>query len=196
MNDKSTAEEQARKKATDDAARKKAAEVQSSKTPEDVAEELLNDPASFIANQVSSTTRLALITAGKQIKSETLTGEEYYHGDIKKATDAMIEAEPNLALRANPNFVKNCYKVACADNMEKITSGEIKKHASLYGFPDASSGGSKGDDPNAKPKVEFRSQGQYSSDKSKFAAQQLGVTDDDIIGAAKAQAIHGLEVVA
>jgi len=196
MNDKAAKEEADRKAATDAAAIKKAEENQNAKTPEDIVEELLSDPAAFISKQVNSTTRLALITAGKQVKSEVLTGEEYYHGEIKRATDAMIEAEQNLALRANPTFVKNCYNVAIAQNLEKITSGEIKKFNSLHSFSDSSSGGTKGDDPSAKPKIEFRSQGQYSADKSRFAAQQLGLTDEDIVDAAKTQVIHGLEVVA
>lgn len=158
------------------------------KTPEMIAEELLNDPAAFIANQVSGATRLTLLTHSKQVREEVLSGKEYYHGDFKKEVNDLIDSEPNLATRGMANFIMNCYKVALGNHISEIQEGKMQKSTAMHGFSDGGNGGgSKGDE---KPSVEYR------DPKSRFAAAQLGLTDEDVVKAAKDQAIHGLEVVA
>lgn len=188
MNDRASKEESDRVKAAN--ANRQQQQQQNTRTPEEEAEMMLNDPASYIRNTVSAATNLTLLNNAKLMRQETLADKPYYHGAFKQKVDALIEGEPNLALRGNTNFILNAYKVILADNMEEITTGKLKQYNSMHSFSDASSSGENRSDVNAKPKVEYRDA------KSKFAAQMLGLTDDDLIGAAKDQAIHGLEVVA
>lgn len=158
-------------------------------TADEEFERLASDPQGYIREQAKAGTQLAMITAGKQVRAEVLGEKEYYTGEFKAAVDAMIDGEPNLALRANPNFINNCYKIILADNMEKISKNELKRNMSLHQFSDGSSSGSRNSDPNAKPSVEYR------DNKTKHAAMQMGLTDDDLAAAAKSGEIHGLEVV-
>jgi hypothetical protein len=191
MNERSTREETERI-----ALRKKEQEAEDKKnqrvapTAEEEFERFANDPMAFVREAASPAARVALITAAKQTKIEVLGEKEYYSGEIKTSVDAMIEAEQNLALRANPNFILNCYKIVVADNMDKIHKGEIKTRAAMHSFSDGGNGGGRKAD-DGKVEVDW---GQNS--KAKYAAAQLGLSEEDIIGAAKDRAIHGLEVVA
>lgn len=188
MNDRSAKEEADRIKAGKETQQRQ--QQQQTRTPEEEAEAMLNDPASYIRNTVSAATNLTLMNNAKLVKQEVLSGKDYYHGEFKSKVDGLIDGESNLALRGNPNFILNAYKVVLADHLEAIQKGELKQHASMHTFSDSSSSGGRNTDPNAKPTVEYR------DNKSKYAAAQLGLKDEDIILAAKDQAIHGLEVVA
>ena len=39
-----------------------------------------------------------MITAGRQVRTEILGDKEYYTGEFKASVNALIEAEPNIAL--------------------------------------------------------------------------------------------------
>lgn len=188
MNDREKAKEAKILKDQNERRQQEVIDKNKEKTPEMIAEELLNDPAAFIANQVSGATRLTLLTHSKQVREEVLGDKEYYHGAFKKEVNDLIDSEPNLATRGMANFIMNCYRVALGNHIDEIQEGKLQKSAAMHGFADGgTSGGSKGDD---KSSVEYR------DNKSKFAASQLGLTDEDVVKAAKDQAIHGLEVVA
>lgn len=160
------------------------------KTAEEEFEALANNPGDYIREQTRGATQLAMITAGKQARAEVLGEKEYYHGEFKSKVDSLIEAEPNLAQRANPAFLNNCYKVILADHIEEIKKGELKTKAHLHGFSDSSNSGGRSRNSDETPVVEYRDA------KSKHAAAMFGLEDKDIIAAAKEGAIHGLEVVA
>jgi hypothetical protein len=189
-------EDKARAKATKDAADRKAAETVAGRTQEDEFNDMAENPANYIQRQTQGVTNLALLTAANLAKKEVLESKEYYAGKIKEQTDALIEGETNLARRAMVAFINNCYKIALADNMELITKGEAKRNASMHSFSDGNNGGGRNSDPDAKPTVEFRDSSSGKAAKSKYAAKELGITDEDVIAAAKAGDIHGLEVVA
>lgn len=189
MNDRSAREEQARI----DAKKVEDAKTQSQKvapTAEEEFERFANDPGAFIREATLPATKLALMNTARQVKAEVLADKEYYAGDIKIAVDSMIEAEQNLALRANPGFVLNCYKIVVADNMDKIHKGEIKTRAALHSFSDGQGGGRKSGD-DGKVSVDWG-----SDPKMKYAASQLGLSEDDLVAAGKDRTIRGLEVVA
>lgn len=186
-----------RYKAEDDARVKREKELKAKADAERVAptadeefERMASDPAGYVREHSKAGTQLAMITAGKQVRAEVLGDKEYYTGEFKSQVDALIESEQNLALRANPAFINNCYKIILADNFDKITKGELKKNASMHSFSDGSGSGNRSSDPNAKPTIEYR------DSKTKYAASQLGLKDEDLVDAAKSGSIHGLEVVA
>jgi len=189
INDRFAAEDRARQEKAK-AERAAAEAAKGTPTAEEEFERMANDPAAYVREHSKAGTQLAMITAGKQVRAEVLGDKEYYTGEFKAAVDALIEGEPNLALRANPAFINNCYKIILADNIDKINKGELKRNAALHSFSDGGSSGGRNTDPNAKPNIEYR------DNKTKYAAAQLGLTDEDLIKAAKEGAIHGLEVVA
>lgn len=165
-------------------------------TTDDKFNRFAENPDKYISEQTSGATKIAMITAGRQVRAEVLGDKEYYTGEFKASVNAIIEAEPNIALWSNPSFILNCYKIVLADNFEKIQSGELKKQAHFMGGSDGNNGGGRKDDPNAKPTIEYRDQPNAPANKAKYAAAQMGLTEEDIIDVAKKGLIHGLEVVA
>lgn len=165
-------------------------------TPDEKFERFAANPDDYIARQNEPANRLALTTNAKLMKNEILGEKEYYVGEFKAQVDALIESEPNLALRGNAGFLNNCYKIILADNFEKIQKGELRRNMSLNQFSDDGGGGKGKDSKDAKPTVEYRDQPGAPATKAKYAGSQLGLTEEDIIAAAKSGEIHGLEVVA
>src|SRR5882757_1311430 len=195
MNDR----EVAKQKTIDDAARaKKIADDKAraaGETPDEKFERFAANPDQYIAEANLPANRLALTTNAKLMRQEILGEKEYYTGAFKTEVDALIESETNLATRGNPIFLENCYKIILANNIEKIQKGELRRNASLHPFSDGSSGGGKSD-KDAKANLEYRDQVGAPASKAKYAASQMGLTEEDIINAAKSGEIHGLEVVA
>jgi hypothetical protein len=196
MNDRETAKQ----KAIEDAARAKSAadarKAKEEETPEDRFERFAADPNRYIAEQNEPGNRLALMTNAKLMRQETLGEKEYYTGIFKTEVDALIESEHNLATRGNPVFLENCYKIILANNFEKIQKGELRRNTSLHQFSDGSGSGTGRDNKDVKPTLEYRDQVGAPASKAKYAASQMGLTEEDIINAAKTGEIHGLEVVA
>jgi hypothetical protein len=188
MNERFANEDAARQRA--EAARKQAENQPKFGTPEEEFERFASDPRGYMNSAAEPATKVALMTAARVTRNEVLSGKPYYHGDFKSKVDSLVESDSNLQNRNNPQYIMNCYKIVLADHMEEINSGKLKQHLGMSGFSDAGNSGRQATDPNAKPTVEYRDA------KSKFAASQLGLSDDDIIEAAKSQAIHGLELVA
>lgn len=182
---------EARNKTAEEARRKAAGE-----TPDEKFERFAANPDDYIARQNEPANRLALTTNAKLMKQEVLGDKEYYVGEFKAQVDTLIESEPNLALRGNAGFLNNCYKIILADNFEKIQKGELRRNMSLNQFSDDGGGGKGKDSKDAKPTVEYRDQPGAPATKAKYAGSQLGLTEEDIIAAAKSGEIHGLEVVA
>lgn len=179
-------DKQAKDRAEAEAKRK--AEEGAPKTPEEVFERFAEDPNNYIRQATEPATRLAILTAAKLTRQETLGDQEYYYGEFKAKVDALIDAEPNIGSRANPAFIMNCYKIIKSDYTDQIIKGDLKKKASMSGFSDGGHSGNK-EDKDSKPTIE------YKDNKSRYAASQLGIKDEDLVEAAKSGNIHGLEVV-
>jgi hypothetical protein len=186
MNDRFSREDEARTKAEEKV--KADANKEKTQTVEEQTEELLTDPAAYIRKQISGTSKVAIMAVAKQTRQEVLGSEEYYHGSFKKEVDALIESTTDLAQTTNPAYIMNCYKIIKSNHIDEILNGQLKKASSLHSFSDGGTGGER-PDKDAKPKVEYRDA------KSRYAASQFGLTEDDVIGAANSQAINGLEVV-
>jgi hypothetical protein len=182
MNDR----EEAKQTKLEEETRKK--ETKPALTAEEQFEEFANDPTAFINKRISPTTKLSLMNTSKALRMETLGGKEYYHGEFRKKVDALIDSTNDVNQTVNPAYIENCYKIVLADSLDDIQQGKLKKQLSMS--TESSASGERSIDPNAKPSVEYRDA------KTKYAAAQMGLTDDDVVSAAKDQAIHGLEVVA
>jgi hypothetical protein len=196
MNDRETAKQAKIDKDAKDAREAAARAANANESADDKFNRFAENPDGYIADRVSGATKIAMITAGRQVRAEVLGEKEYYTGEFKASVNALIEAEPNISLWSNPAFILNCYKIVLADNFEAIQKGELKKQAQFMGFSDGSRSGERNTDPNAKPTLEYRDQPGAPSSKAKYAASQMGLTEEDIIAAAKTGEIHGLEVVA
>src|SRR5580693_999901 len=131
INERFAAEEVARNKAAKE-------EKKVTRTQEEEQEFMLNDPDGYTRSKIEPTTRLALITNGKLVRNETLSGKPYYFGSFKQKVDELIDnsSSNNLQLRSDPSFVNNCYKIVMADHMEEIQAGKLKQTAALQSFSD------------------------------------------------------------
>lgn len=125
----------ARKKEKDDAA---AAAVASraSKSQEDLDAELneliLTDPRAAISKATSPLAQELILLRFAQTKNDVLSDEkafEYYHGDIKKEIDSLIESQ-SLQFKGDPKFarenIKNCYDTVVGRHHKEILEGKIK----------------------------------------------------------------------
>lgn len=180
-------------KEDEDRARAQRAEAERNKktplTSEEQFELMATDPTAFVRSVTEPAAKLAFKTNAKLIRSEVLGQMPYYHGEFKNKVDSLIENSGDLVQQGTRDYILNCYKIVKADHMEEIAEGKLKQFHAMGGYSDAGGSG-RSQETDAKIRVE------YEDEKSKYAAKQLGITDDDLISAAKTRVIRGLEVVA
>jgi hypothetical protein len=154
--------------------------------PEKEFEKMAADPRAYFQEMSAPGTKVGLLALAKQARKDILENKEYYHGDFKKKVDELITGNPDLAVQANPNFIENCYNVVLGQHLDQIVKGDLKKKIAAQSLGNDGSGSGSQDD--GKIKVEYR------DPKSRYAAQAMGLTDEDFATAIKDEAIHGLEV--
>ena len=180
--------ETARKKEKDDAAaaslRKQTEEV--SGTLDEQIEALAlggkTGDAIRLANQPLLTELLLL--RFNQAKNEVFADEkefEYYHGDIKKEVDKIIEGQ-SLSFKSDPKFarenIKNCYDTVVGRHHKEIMDGKIKTR--FAGADSGSRGTSSGAaGSGANDEAEDRRRGLASDPNVVRAAKLLGFKPDE-----------------
>lgn len=95
---------------------------------------------------------------------EDVENYPYYTGDLKKKVDDILDLEP-LGSQANPNVVKNAYKVVLADHITELQQNKLRSRlSSASGSSAAASLASS--DPNALPEL--------STDEKNYA-EKMGI---------------------
>lgn len=192
LNDRETAKETAAQKEKE---RQQAAN-QPAYNAEEAFNDFANDPRAALNRAVAPAAKAAILALSKQTRQEVLGDKEYYHGEFKRKVDQMIDSgTQDMQQLTNPSYILNCYRVVLAEAHEQ---GELERHkrgAAMHGFSDAGNAGAARE-TNATPTIDYRDNGAHSAAQTKYAAAKLGLTDEDIIAAAKEGTIHGLEVLA
>jgi hypothetical protein len=136
-------------------AKKKQAATTAAKNQEatdaELDELMITDPKRGVEIAVQNATRdtnIALLTLrADNIKREVFENEKdfpYYHGDIKKEVDKLIEGQP-LKNRNDRSVVENCYKTIIGNHIDEIVQGKLKnRFASSDGGSRGTSSGSAG----------------------------------------------------
>ncbi|HEY1646330.1 MAG TPA: hypothetical protein VGF75_08305 [Candidatus Saccharimonadales bacterium] len=195
INERFARDDEARRKTEETRRTREAAERNESYDPEKEFETLAGDPKGYVNSATSRAAAPGLLALGRQARADVLGNKPYYHGEFKAEVDRAIEGgTADYKMLSNPEYIVNCYRVVYAKWAEEDKLKDTQKHAAMHMMSD--SGVSGGDKGNSEPTVQFRHSSEYSSDKAKFAAAQLGIKDEDIVKAAKEGNIKGLEVLA
>ena len=124
-----TAEQKAR-----EAAAKRAEQQQQQQQNDGTLEEQIEEL--MLAGQTKKAVALAtqgqtseiLLLRADRIKRELFEDEKkfkYYHGDLKKEVDALINGQ-TLQARNDPSVVENCYKTVLGNHTDELLEGKIK----------------------------------------------------------------------
>ncbi len=176
----------ARKKEKDDtaaaAARKQAEETQGTVQERVEALMLEGRTAEAIALVNQPLTNEVLLSRFDRTKREVFEDDksfEYYHGDIKREVDALLDAQ-SLQFKADPKFarenIKNCYDTVVGRHHKEILDGKIKtRFASGESGSRGTSSGSAGDSSASQAEKDKLLAGLMSDPNVLKAARQTGI---------------------
>jgi hypothetical protein len=180
--DTQAADVAARKKEKDDAAAasSRAASEAKNGTLEEQIEALMLEGRTkdAIALATQPTNNALLTIRADQIKREVFEDKaeefKYYHGDIKKEVDALLNAQP-LTFRNDPSNVANCYHTIVGKHTPEIMEGKIKtRFAAGEGSRGTSSGAAGGTGTDAHEPIKL-------TDDIRKAAKLLGFKPEEYV---------------
>lgn len=116
--------------------KRKEAEDKNKKTPEEIAADLLSDPARVINEITGPQANAILMIRADQVKREVFQDRAndfpYYDGDIKKEVDELL-AKQSLQFRNDPSSIENVYHTVIGKKMKDISEGKIKSRFAQAG---------------------------------------------------------------
>lgn len=175
--DRTAAEKAAADKAAADAARK--TQIESQGTLEEQVEALMLEgrtkDAIALATQGQSQAIMAI--RADQVRNELFSGNsdkyKYYHGDIKKEVDSLLEKQ-SLSFRTDPANVENCYLTVIGKHHDEILEGKIKSRFA------GSDSGSRGTSTGSAGDTGSGDRGnRVIPDEVKQAARHFGMKPED-----------------
>ena len=197
INERFRREDEARTKAEETRRAREAAEAGNNYDPQAEFDTFAGDPKGYVNTATRQAAAAGLLALGRQARLDVLGSKPYYHGEFKAEVDAAIEGGTgDYKMLSNREYILNCYRVIYAKWAEEDKLKDSNKFASMHMMSDGSTGGAGDSGKGSEPTVSFRSSPEYTTDKAKYAAGQLGLTDEDFVKAAKEGTIKGLEVIA
>lgn len=113
-----------------------------------------------------------LLNQGNEMRRTIFEDQEafpYYTGVLKAKIDAMLDAQ-NLESRANPDVIRNVYKIVIYDNEKDIKEDKIKSRLSSASSSGTGTGAPGTGDKAAMPVL---------TDQMKSVARAMGMSDAD-----------------
>jgi hypothetical protein len=99
----------------------------------------------------------------------------YYTGTLKSKVDALLDAQPPVQ-RANPDVIRNVYKIVVFDHQKEISEDKIKSRLSSASTPTTGAGTSSSGDKGALPVL---------TQQMKSVARSMGMSEADYATAMK-----------
>jgi hypothetical protein len=99
----------------------------------------------------------------------------YYTGTLKSKVDALLDAQPPVQ-RANPDVIRNVYKIVVFDHQKEISEDKIKSRLSSASTPTTGAGTSSAGDKGALPVL---------TQQMKSVARSMGMSEADYATAMK-----------
>ena len=128
-----------------------------------------------IALATQPLTNEVLLSRADRIKREVFENAErfpYYHGDIKREVDALLESQP-AAFRNNAQNVENCYHTVLGKHTPELVEGKLKNRFASSEGSRGTSSGSAGNTSVADDNKD-RLAGLEADEQVKRAAKHLG----------------------
>ena len=166
-------EKKAREDAAAEAARK-AAEQKNGTLEEQIEALMLEGRTKEAINLATSGQSKAIMTINaRQVQREVFEDADrfkYYHGDIKREVDAMLEGQ-TLEFRANPVNVANTYDLVLGKHTPELLEGKLKtRFAGGSSNTNAGNTGGTGDNDDPSGKID---------DEIRKMAKQFGMSGED-----------------
>jgi hypothetical protein len=172
--------EQKKRDDTAKAAATRAAADEAQGTLEEQIEELMlsGQTKKAIALATQGQASEILLLRADRIKREVFEDEKkfkYYHGDLKREVDALIQAQP-LQAKNDPSVVENCYKTVLGNHTDELLEGKIKTR--FAGSDSDSRGTSSGSAGSSGASTHEK---KAPTDEVRRAAKLLGFTAEDYV---------------
>lgn len=125
---------------------------------------------SYINETLRPIAQATLMQQGNEMRRSIFDDEEafpFYIGGLKAKIDALLDAQP-LEQRANPEIIRNVYKIVVFDNDKDIKENKIKSRLASASNAGTGTGMSGTGDKAAMPVL---------TDQMKSVAKAMGMTD-------------------
>lgn len=132
----------------------------------------------YIDRTMTPLATATLMQQGNEMRRNIFEDAEafpYYSGVLKSKIDTMLDAQPP-SQRANPEVIRNVYKIVIFDNDKEIKENKVKSRLSSASSSGTGNGMSGDADPKALPVL---------TDQMKRVAQGMGMTAEQYAGAMK-----------